>query len=191
MAGCLLLCCPRFVDLSATGWSQSPRSQPSLGLQEQEAPPPSSLGATELQQSQPPPVRQDNPGLFQEMGRLFDKILPLKKSDEGGAATSAAPSEGTSGATSDALKGTGETLSRLAKPSTMVTGRSVCPLATNRTPDCKMAADKLCQSKGYKEGKSLNSDAAESCSPKVLIPGRARKPDDCRTDTYVTSALCQ
>jgi hypothetical protein len=25
----------------------------------------------------------------------------------------------------------------------------------------------------------------------VLIPGRARKPDDCRTDNYVTTALCQ
>ncbi|WP_407160789.1 hypothetical protein [Bradyrhizobium sp. STM 3557] len=176
---------------TATGWTQSPRSQPSLGLQEQGSPPSSPSGATEPQQSQPPPVRQDNPGLFQDMGKLFDKILPLRKSDEGGTATGAAPSEGTSGAAGDALKGTGETLSRLAKPSTMVTGRSVCPLAANRTPDCKMAADKLCQSKGYKEGKSLNSDAAESCSPKVLIPGRARKPDDCRTDTYVTSALCQ
>jgi hypothetical protein len=90
-----------------------------------------------------------------------------------------------------ALQSTGETLSRLAKPSTMVSGRSACPVMADRTPDCKVGADKLCQSKGYKEGKSLNTDAAEHCSPKVLIPGRARKPDDCRTDTYVTSALCQ
>jgi hypothetical protein len=73
----------------------------------------------------------------------------------------------------------------------MVAGHSACPLAANRTPDCKAGADRLCQSKGYKEGKSLNTDATESCSAKVLIPGRARKPDDCRTDTYVTSALCQ
>jgi hypothetical protein len=173
-------------------WAQSPRSQPSLGLQEQGTPSPSPPSvAIEPQHSPPPPARQDNPGLFQEMGKLFDKILSLKKSDEGGTAASAPPPEGASGAAGDTLRGTGETLSRLAKPSTMVTGRSVCPLAANRTPDCKVAADKLCQSKGYKEGKSLNGDAAESCSPKVLIPGRARKPDDCRTDTYVTSALCQ
>ena len=52
-------------------------------------------------------------------------------------------------------------------------------------------ADKLCQTKGFKEGKSLNVDAAQTCSAKVLIPGRTRKPDDCRTDNYVTSALCQ
>ena len=184
-----LLLVPVLIGGSGTGWAQSPRGQPSLGLQEQGSPPPPPV-ASEPQQSSPP-ARQDNPGLLQEMGKLFHKILPLKTSDQSSTATSAAPSEGISDATGDALRGTGETLSRLAKPSTMVTGRSVCPLATNRTPDCKTAADKLCQSKGYKEGKSLNSDAAESCSPKVLIPGRARKPDDCRTDTYVTSALCQ
>ena len=68
---------------------------------------------------------------------------------------------------------------------------SVCPVAANGAPDCKIAADKLCQSKGYKEGKSLNMDSAETCSPKVLIPGRTRKPDDCRTDNFVTRAMCQ
>jgi len=103
---------------------------------------------------------------------------------EQGAPPSPPPSSG------DATKGIEDALSRL-KPSTMVTGRSACPLAANRTPDCKAGADKLCQSKGYKEGNSLNTDATENCSAKVLIPGRARKPDDCRTDTYVTSALCQ
>jgi hypothetical protein len=173
---------------TGVAWAQGSRSPSSLGLQEQgPTPPPEAIGP----QQSPPPARQDNPGLFDEMHKLFDKILPLKKSGDSGAATNGQPSEGTLGGTSDGLKGAGEALSRFAKPSTMVAGRSVCPLAANRTPDCKAAADKLCQSKGYKEGKSLNTDAAESCSPKVLIPGRARKPDDCRTDTYVTSALCQ
>jgi hypothetical protein len=93
--------------------------------------------------------------------------------------------------TRDATKDAGESLSRLARPALMVTGRMVCPVSTNGAPDCKLGADKLCQSKGFKEGKSLNGDSAEACSPKVLIPGRARKPDDCRTDNYVTRALCQ
>lgn len=147
-----------------TGWSQS--APPSLGLQEQgpqAAPPPS---------TPPPPAREDNPGLINEMGKLFDKlpsILPPIKS----------PSE------------TMNDLSRLARPSTMVSGRMVCPASPNGGPDCKPAADQLCQSKGYREGKSLNADAVEKCSAKVLIPGRQRKPDDCRTDTFVTSALCQ
>jgi hypothetical protein len=121
------------------------------------------------------------------MGKLFEKslsILPSLKS----------PSEtidDLNARAKDAAKDAGDTLSRLAKPSSMVAGRMKCPVSTNGAPDCKLGADKLCQSKGFKEGKSLNTDSAETCSAKVLIPGRTRKPDDCRTDNYVTRALCQ
>jgi hypothetical protein len=170
-----LVCAVLFMLLGPGGfaWSQSgapaPTSPPALGLQEQgpQAPPPPSTPAPSA-----PPAREENPGLINEMGKLFDKlpsILPPLKS----------PSE------------TMNDLSRLATPSTMVSGRAVCPASPNGAPDCKQAADKLCQGKGYKEGKSLNADSAESCSAKVLIPGRERKPGDCRTDTFVTSALCQ
>ncbi|MBR0783903.1 hypothetical protein [Bradyrhizobium iriomotense] len=150
-----------------TGWTQS--APPTLGLQEQgpQAAPPPSTSAPSA-----PSAREENPGLINEMGKLFDKlpsILPPIKS----------PSE------------TMNDLSRLTKPSTMVSGRVVCPVSSNGAPDCKQAADQLCQGKGYREGKSLNADSAEKCSAKVLIPGRQRKPDDCRTDTFVTSALCQ
>ncbi len=117
------------------------------------------------------------------MGKFFEKslsILPTLKSP---------------GETIDDLnaraKDAGETLSRLAKPSSMVAGRMICPVSANGAPDCKLGADKLCQSKGFKEGNSLNTDSAESCSAKVLIPGRTRKPDDCRRDNYVTRALCR
>ena len=148
-------------------WPQS--ASPALGLQDQGPPavPPPSTSAPSA-----PPAREENPGLINEMGKLFDKlpsILPPIKS----------PSE------------TMSDLSRLATPSAMVSGRMACPASSNGAPDCKQAADQLCQSKGYKEGKSLNADSAEKCSAKVLIPGRQRKPDDCRTDTVVTSALCQ
>jgi hypothetical protein len=91
----------------------------------------------------------------------------------------------------DAAKDAGDALSRLARPGSMVSGRTMCPLAAGGTPDCKSGADKLCRGKGYKEGKSLNTDSTQTCSAKVLIPGRQRKPEDCRTDTYVTAALCQ
>ena len=88
-------------------------------------------------------------------------------------------------------KDAGETPVELAKPSTMVSGRAACLVSANGAPDCKAGADKLCQSKGYKEGKSLDTDAAEKCSPKVYLPGRKREPGDCRTENYVTRALCQ
>ena len=113
---------------------------------------------------------------------MFDKSLSIL------------PTLKTPGETIDDLnaraKDAGETLSRLAQP-LMVSGRMICPVAANGAPDCKVGADKLCQTKGFKEGKSLTTDSAEACSAKVLIPGRTRKPDDCRTDNYVTRALCQ
>jgi hypothetical protein len=160
----------------------------------QGAPPPSSLGVqTPAQQvppqqgepapSPPPPAREENPGLFHEMGKLFEKSLSI------------VPTLKSPGETIDDLnaraKDAGDSLSRLAKPSSMVTGRMICPVSANGAPDCKVGAHKLCQTKGFKEGNSLNTDSAETCSAKVLIPGRTRKPDDCRTDNYVTRALCQ
>ncbi|MDA9436820.1 hypothetical protein [Bradyrhizobium sp. CCBAU 51627] len=150
-----------------TGWPQS--APPTLGLQEQ-GPQPAPPSSTPAPSS--PASGEDNPGVIRGLRDLFDKVpsfLPPIKS----------PSE------------TLDDLSRLAKPSAMVSGRAACPVSSNGAPDCKPAADQLCQSKGYKEGKSLNTDSAEKCSAKVLIPGRQRKPDDCRTDTVVTSALCQ
>jgi hypothetical protein len=129
-----------------------------------------------------PPAHEDNPGLIHELGKMFDKLPTLKSTGEaiGDLNTRA----------KDAAKDATDTLSRLAKP-LMVSGRLACPVSANGAPDCKAAADKLCQTKGFKEGKSLTTDSAEACSAKVLIPGRIRKPDDCRTDNYVTRALCQ
>jgi len=160
--------------------------------------PPSSLGVQEPAQQAAPdrpapqqgesapsstPAREDNPGLLNELGKMFQNslsILPTLKS----------PGETIDDFNARA-KDTGETLSRLAKPSSMVAGRMICPVSANGAPDCKLGADKLCQAKGFKQGKSLNTNSAETCSAKVLIPGRVRKPEDCRTDNYVTSALCQ
>ena len=178
-----LVCAVALVLLgsSGAGWPQAGPAAPSPGIQDagpQQPPPPATPA---------PPAREENPGLINEMGKLFEKlpsILPPIKS----------PSqtiEDLNKSAKDTVKETGDALSRIAKPSTMVAGRVACPASPNGAPDCKQAAASLCQSKGYKDGKSLNADSAEKCSPKVLIPGRQRKPDDCRTDTFVTSALCQ
>ena len=142
------------------------------------SPPPSSLGVqtpaqqTAPQQTEPapspaPPAREENPGLLNELEKLWDKsksILPTLKSPQ-------ETIEDLNARAKDATRDAGESLSRLAKPSSVVSGRMVCPASTNGAPDCKLGADKLCQSKGFKEGKSLNADSAETCSAKVLIPG--------------------
>jgi len=129
------------------------------------------------------PAREENPGLINELGKLFEKsksMLPDIKS----------PSETLDDLNARA-KGAGESLSNIARPSLMVTGRAACLVAANGAPDCKAGADRLCQSKGYKEGKSLDTDAAEKCSAKVFLPGRKREPGDCKTENFVTRALCQ
>ena len=127
--------------------------------------------------------REENPGLINEIGKLFEKsksLLPPLKS----------PSE-TIDDFNARTKDAGQSLSNMAKPSTMVSGRAACLVSANGAPDCKAGADRLCQSKGYKEGKSLDTDAAEKCSPKVYLPGYKRQPGDCKTENYVTRALCQ
>jgi hypothetical protein len=164
-----------------------------------QAPPPSSVGVqTPAEQAGPdrpaplqgepaplsaPPEREENPGLINEMGKLLEKTLsilpPLK-----------IPQETIEDLNSRA-KDAGDSLTNLAKPSSMVTGRMGCPVAANGAPNCKAGADKLCQAKGFKEGKSLDTDAAEKCSAKVYLPGYKRGLGDCRTENYVTRALCQ
>jgi hypothetical protein len=126
----------------------------------------------------PPPdpaPPKENPGLINEIGKLLEKpasMLPTLKSPR------------------ETIDDAADALSRLAK-SPGVKGRAACPVAANGAPDCKAAADKLCQSKGFKEGKSLDVDTTRNCSAKALLSGRKPEESECRTETYVTRAVCQ
>jgi hypothetical protein len=168
--------------VTGAGWPQSAAPpRPSPPAVQTPAP------QTEPPQAEPAPPREENPGLINELEKLWDKsksMLPTLKSPQEAI-------DDLNARAKDATKDAGEGLSRLAKPSSMVTGRAACPVSANGAPDCKAGADKLCQSKGYKEGKSLDTDAAEKCSAKVYLPGHKREPGDCRTENYVTRALCQ
>ena len=176
--------------LASAAWSQV-APPPSLGIQspaQQSIPDRPQPQQPAPQQNEPAlPLPPENPGLINEIGKLWEKsksILPTLKSPQEAI-------EDLNTRAKDATRDAGEGLSRLAKPSLMVTGRMGCPVSANGAPDCKAGADKLCQSKGYQEGKSLDTDAAEKCSAKVYLPGRKREPGDCRTENYVTRALCQ
>jgi hypothetical protein len=123
------------------------------------------------------PETRENPGLINELGKLFKAptwTLPAIPS------LPALPS----------LNNLGQSGDGLPQLTTVVKGRMVCPVAANGAPDCKAASDKLCQGKGFKEGKSLDTDSAQSCSRKSFMTGN--KADDvCKTENYVTRALCQ
>jgi hypothetical protein len=145
-------------------------------------PPPSSQGAPaqpapEQSEPAPPdhPAPKENPGLINEIGKLLEKpasMLPTLKSPK------------------ETIDDAADALSRWTK-SPGVKGRAACPVAANGAPDCKAAADKLCQSKGFKEGKSLDVDTTRNCSAKALLSGRKPEESECRTETYVTRAVCQ
>ncbi len=123
-----------------------------------------------------------NPGLVEELGRL------LKDSASG---------------ISSSLKGSQQTIDNLQNrakdaagnlrlsPQTVVNGRANCPVAANGAPDCKAAANHLCKGRGYKEGKSLDVESAEKCPAKVYLSGRTGVPGECKTENYVTRAICQ
>jgi hypothetical protein len=174
---------------ASTAWPQATWPPSSPNPPSQQTTPPDRAAPP---QGEPPPPpaslkREENPGLFNEIGKMFEKSLsifpPLKSPGE--------TLDDLNARAKDATKDAADTISRLARPSSIATGRTICPVSANGAPDCKSAADKLCQAKGFKEGKNLTIDSVEACSAKVLIPGRTRKPDDCRTDNYVTRALCQ
>jgi hypothetical protein len=162
-------------------WPQAMTPQPDP------APPPSQQNPA-LAPSAPsaaPPAPEpprSNPGLVEELGKL------LKDSASG---------------FSSSLKGSQQTIENIhsrAKdaagnlpltPQTVVNGRAICPVAGNGAPDCKSAADHLCKGKGYKEGKSLDVESAEKCPAKVYLSGRTGAPGECKTENYVTRAICQ
>lgn len=159
----------------AYAWSQTPpvATPKSVIIQVNPAPapvvPPDPPAVVQAAPEPPPP---ENPGLVNELGKLFNNSSSMWP---------ALP----------ALKLPGDGLDGIPKLNTMVKGRMACPLAANGAPDCKTASDRLCQSKGFKEGKSMDTDAAQSCSAKVMIPGRKQEEGDCKTENYVTRALCQ
>ena len=132
----------------------------------QAAPPPAP------QQAEPQPLpetapRKEKPGLINEIG----KLLPTLKSPK------------------ETIDEAADALSRLAK-SPGVKGRVACPAAPNGAPDCKAAADKLCQGNGFKEGTSLDVDTTRNCSARSLLSGRKPDESECRTETWVTRAVC-
>jgi hypothetical protein len=63
----------------------------------------------------------------------------------------------------------------------------MCIVASNGAPDCKSASDQLCREKGYKEGRSLDIEAAQKCSAKAYFSGGSA----CKTENFVTRAVCQ
>ena len=152
-----------------------------------QAAPPPSLGSSRRRSSrcQPQPApqqhraasqsrrrRAENPGLINEIGKMFEQAADAEEPGRDHRRSQCARQ--------GCRQGCHRTLSRMTT-SSMVTGRVVCPVSANGAPDCKAASDKLCQSKGFKEGKSLDHRfgrnlLGESADPRPHAKAR-RLPD--------------
>jgi hypothetical protein len=176
-------------------WPQTP-SPPQPNPAAQLAPAQPSQPAPNAQPAPPAdaPVRP-NPGLVDEIGKI------LSNSASGIASTFKGSRDAiqdfnsrASGAAADGLSRARDTatdgLSRIA-PQTVVTGHAVCPVAANGAPDCAAASIALCKTKGYKEGKSLDVVSAEKCAASTYLSGRTGAPGECKTENFVTRAVCQ
>ena len=120
---------------AGAAWPQGAAPPPALGVQEQQTQP---AGPPQAEPA-PSPAREENPGLLNEIGKMFEKLPSLKSSQQ--------TIEDLNSRAKDAAKDATDTLSRLTTPSSMVAGRMICPVSANGAPDCKLGADKLCQAK--------------------------------------------
>jgi hypothetical protein len=135
------------------------------------------------------------PGLLEELGKLLKPSSglfsgapqPPPAAETAPQAPAASPTEAPPPAAPQAPAPATRLIPSIAS------GREVCPRAGNGAPDCKAGADKLCQGKGFREGKSLDSDSSYGCSTKPLRAALAgeRKGKLCGTEYYVTRAFCQ
>lgn len=155
---------------ATAAWSQQ---QLPVAPSQQAAPPPA---------ASPPAPERNNPGLVEELGKL------LKDSASGLSSTLPSAGQALDGLNSSAKDAT-DSLRRIAPLSgqTVTTGRTLCPAAANGAPDCKLAADQLCKAKGYAEGRSVDIESSQKCSAKAYFSGNGA----CRTENFVTRAVCQ
>jgi hypothetical protein len=157
----------------------------------------------------PPAPPQDKPGLFEAIGRWFDKGASnfrdhlsgakqrmddlgdqaagnTKQIESGAAEVGKGAAEVGKGAV-EVTKNAVDAVARLPTARVM-RGRERCEVAPNGAPDCVAAAEALCRKHGFAGGKSIDFTSAEECPIKSFI-GQGR--DDCTTVTFISQAMCQ
>ena len=135
----------------------------------------------------------ESDNVFQSVGRWFeeqgDKISSAFK-DAGKNVESFGHEAGVAAKTTvDGAKDAAGAVARIPN-ARVISGHEKCKNAPNGAPDCVAAAGNLCKAKGFESGKSVDMTTAEVCSAQVYLSGRNSGPG-CRTETFVSRALCQ
>jgi len=172
-----LACC---LVVASAHAQQQPQQQPKQQLQSIETTPAPPAQVEPPADTPPPSTR---PGFFDAVGRWFGD----SKSAIDSQFRSTQETLGTLGGQAKDAAG-----SVAAIPGTrVITGRQLCPPATNGAPDCQQGVEALCRAKGFQSGRTLEVASGHRCSVKGLISGRAQKEGPCPVETYVTRAVCQ
>lgn len=156
----------------------------------------------------PPAPPQEKPGLFEAIGRWFDKgtshftdhLRGAKRSmdDLGDQAASntkqiesgvAEVGKGAAEVTKGAVDVTRSAMGAVARlPSArLMRGRERCEIAPNGAPDCVEAAELLCRKHGFATGKSVDFTSAEECPARAYLG----QGGECTTVTFISQAMCQ
>lgn len=151
------------------------------------------LGAPMTALSQDQRGKPEEPGLFESIGRWFERQADDINSsfkDAGKGVENFGREAGVAAkSTVEGAKDAADAVVRIPA-ARVVTGHEKCRTAPNGAPDCVAAATAMCKVRGFESGKSADMTTAETCPPQVYLSGRSSGPE-CRTETFVSRALCQ
>jgi hypothetical protein len=133
------------------------------------------------------PPLPPQPNLVETFGRWLDQGTTKFRTDMQGAQETF---DKLGSQTRDAAKDATDVMIGLPN-ARIVTARERCAPARNGSPDCQAAVDTFCRGKGFQVGKSLDTRSELKCPAKVLLEGRSPNEAECRTEIFVTRAVCQ
>jgi tetrahydromethanopterin S-methyltransferase subunit F len=142
--------------------------------------------AAAQEQTAPGQKARENESFMATVGRWFEEQTAnaRKKVESFGSAASDAAKTTVEGARDAA-----DAVARIPT-ARAVSGHEKCLMAPNGAPDCVSAANTICKARGFDSGKSVDMTTSEVCPAKVYISGRSTGPE-CKTETFVSRALCQ
>jgi hypothetical protein len=174
----------------AVAWSVTSGQAQQLQMQEPQQPP---QQQREQRVQQPTPSQQNEPGVLESLGRWLDRqsdSLTSSFKDAGKGVENFGREAGVAAQTTvEGAKDAAGSVVRIPA-ARVVTGHEVCKVAPNGAPDCVAAATAMCKARGFEGGKSADMTTADVCPAKVYLSGRNSGPE-CRTETFVSRALCQ
>lgn len=139
--------------------------------------------------SQDPRAKPPEPGLFESIGRWFDNLGSSVKDAGKGVENFGHEAGVAAKSTVDGAKDAADAVARIPT-ARMISGHEKCRVAPNGAPDCVAAATAMCKARGFEAGKSADMTTAEVCPAQVYLSGRS-SGSECRTETFVSRALCQ